>query len=129
MTKIDKSWMRIGLTALALLPGPALAADSGLTGNWVRDNGTVKMEVSQCGNDLCAVNTWVKRPKGSEKVGDKIILSLRPVSSSEFQGRAYDVRRQMTYGVTVTLEGTSMETSGCVLFGIICRSTGWKRIN
>ena len=129
MTKLCRSWTRVGLTALALLPGPALATDSGLTGNWVRDNGTVKMAVSQCGDELCAVNTWVKRPKGSEKVGDRIILSLQPVSSSEFQGRAYDVRRQMTYRVTVTLEGASMETSGCVLFGIICRSAGWKRIN
>ena len=129
MTQLWKNWRAAALAALALTPGLANAADPGPTGNWLRANQTVRIAVTQCGSNFCAVNTWVKRPKGKEHIGDKLILDMQRVSPTEFQGKAYDVRRQMTYKMTVTLQGDSMVTSGCVLFGIICKSTSWTRIN
>jgi uncharacterized protein (DUF2147 family) len=129
MTKLWKRGLRIGALALALIPSLAAADDTALLGNWLRDNHTVRIAVSQCGNNVCVVNTWVKRPKGNEHIGDGIVLTLKPVSSTEFKGRAYDLRRHLTYGMTITLQGANMETSGCILFGVICKSTGWQRID
>lgn len=124
-----KGWMRIGLAALLLSPLAAQADTPSPTGNWLRANGKVRIAVTQCGTNFCAVNTWVKDPQGNEKVGDRLILTVKPVSDSEYQGQAYDERRQMTYKVTITLQGNDMTTSGCVLLGIICRSTSWTRTN
>jgi uncharacterized protein (DUF2147 family) len=129
MTKTRKNWRAIGLALLALTPGLAQAADPDPVGNWLRANRTVRIAVTPCGNDFCAVNTWVKRPKGNEHAGDKLILDMKRISPTEFRGKAYDVRRQRTYSMTVTFQGDTMVTSGCVLFGIICKSTGWTRIN
>lgn len=126
---------RMALLALAIsIAGgvPAALADGSpeLTGNWARDDGTTRMEISSCGAEFCAVNTWVKDPNGKEKVGDKLILTLKPVSSSELQGQAYDVRRQAHYKMTITFEGgTAMQTSGCVLLGIICKNADWTRLD
>lgn len=125
-----KNWMRIGLTALALAtPLAAQAGDPDPEGTWLRANGTVRMEISQCGSNFCAVNTWVKNPNGKEKVGDRLILTVRQISAIEYQGKAYDLRRRMTYRITLTFQGNHMKTSGCVLLGIICRSTSWTRTN
>jgi uncharacterized protein (DUF2147 family) len=109
------------------MPGLA-GAGPDFTGNWLRDNGTVRMAVTRCGSNFCAVNTWVKRPNGNEKVGDKIILTVTPLGPNELQGQAYDVRRQKTYRITLSLNGNRLETSGCVLLGIVCKSVGWKRV-
>ncbi len=129
MTEKRKRWMRLALTLLALTPGLAAAAgpDPDPAGNWLRANRTVRMTVTHCGSHLCAVNTWVKRPDGPEHAGDQLILDIKPISGTELQGTAYDVRRQLTYRMTVKLQGNSMVTSGCVLLGIICKSTSWTR--
>lgn len=112
-----------------LLAMPVAFADtySGLTGNWSRDDGTTRITISPCGSDFCAVNTWVKDPNGKEKVGDKLVLTLQPETGSKLAGQAYDVRRQSHYKMTITLSGNTMQTSGCVLLGIVCKSVGWAR--
>lgn len=122
---------RAGFMVLCLLGWPALASSASppLTGNWARDDGGTRIHIAPCGDDLCAINTWVKNPKGKEHVGDELILTLRPVTDSRFKGKAYDVRRKMHFTMSITLQGTTMHTSGCVLLGIICKSASWKRID
>jgi uncharacterized protein (DUF2147 family) len=124
------SWFRTSLLALPLVFSAltAHAADNALTGNWARNDGAVRMAIVQCGGNFCATNTWVKDPNGSEKVGDELVMTLQPASSSVLQGQAYDVRRKATYKITVTLEGgTGLQTSGCILLGIVCKSAQWTR--
>lgn len=133
MTRIRKQWLGFGLAGpvlagLILAPGAAQAKVPQPTGNWIRTSGTVEIAVSRCGSHYCAVNTWVKRPDGPEKKGDRMILTVRPVSSDEFKGTAYDVRRHLTYRMTILFEGDIMKTSGCILLGIVCRSTSWIRV-
>jgi len=109
---------------------PALAAgNDGLTGQWARDDGGTRIEIVVCGQEFCATNIWVKDPGGKERVGDKLILSLEPVSNSVLKGQAYDVRRKIDFKIAITLQQTSMSTTGCVFFGIICRSAEWTRTN
>jgi uncharacterized protein (DUF2147 family) len=131
MSDMRNLWLAVAVTLTVAMAGaPAAHADtnSGLTGKWARDDGTTRIAISPCGADLCAVNTWVKDPAGSEKVGDKLILTLKPVSSSVLQGQAFDVRRQAHYKVTITLTGgKAMRISGCVLLGIICKDASWTR--
>ncbi len=121
--------MRMALALAALAPQAAIASTPSPAGNWLRANGTVRVAVTQCGTNFCAVNTWVKNPLGKEKIGDKLVLTVKPVSNNAYQGRVYDERRHLTYRMTITFQGNTMKTSGCVLFGIICKSTSWSRIN
>lgn len=68
-------------------------------------------------------------PKGKESVGDELILTLKPASGTRLKGQAYDVRRQMSFSMTITLQPTAMRTSGCVLLGLVCKNAGWTRLN
>jgi uncharacterized protein (DUF2147 family) len=110
------------------MPLPA-AAENALTGNWARDDGSVRMAIVPCGGAYCATNTWVKDPNGTEHVGDRLVLSLSPISPTVFQGEAYDVRRQAHYKMTITVQGGTLHTTGCVLLGIVCKDAGWTRVN
>ncbi len=110
-----------------VLPAGA-APENGLTGNWARDDGVVQMVIAPCGGALCATNTEVKDPSGEQRVGDRLVLKLTPLSSSVFQGQAYDVRRQKTYKMTLTVQGTTLHVTGCVLLGIVCKGADWTRI-
>ena len=108
----------------------ALASTPGPIGQWARADGGTKIDITQCGQDYCAVNIWVRDPAGAEKVGDKLVLALAPTDRPGIlKGRAYDVRRNMHYTMTMTLTGAHMRTKGCVVFGIICKSAQWNRVD
>ncbi|MDE1905448.1 MAG: DUF2147 domain-containing protein [Rhodospirillales bacterium] len=99
-------------------------------GQWARADGDTKIDITKCGQDYCAVNIWVRDPNGAEKVGDKLVLTLAPTANPDIlKGPAYDVRRKMHYTMSMTLIGTHMRTKGCVLFGVICKSAQWNRVN
>jgi uncharacterized protein (DUF2147 family) len=114
-------------TNIFVLPAGA-APENGLTGNWARDDGEVQMVIAPCGGALCATNTAVKDPSGEQRVGDRLVLKLNSLSSSVFQGQAYDVRRQRTYKITITVQGPTLRTTACVLLGIVCKSADWTRM-
>jgi uncharacterized protein (DUF2147 family) len=109
---------------------PAGTGTPGLTGNWARDDGGTRITIAPCGGaEICAVNEWVQNPKGPERVGDELILTLQPVTADRLKGQAYDVRRKLHFTMTITLNGAAMRTSGCVFLGLLCKSASWTRIN
>lgn len=101
---------------------------SRLLGDWARANGNVRIVIAPCGTKLCATNTYVRDPRDGQAVGDRLVMTLRPRSASVLRGKAYDVKRNMTYSMTLTIEGNRMRTHGCVLFGMICKTANWTRI-
>ncbi len=114
------------LALVAPWAAPA-ASPPGLLGNWQRADGSTRISITPCGAQFCAVNTWVKNPNGSEKIGDKLIMTLQQAAPEKLAGRAFDVRRQQSYSITVRLNGDSMTTSGCILYGVLCRTSAWNR--
>lgn len=121
---------RFGLAAALLVSSAPLAhaAPPDPMGNWARNDGTSKITIAPCGTNICATNTWIKDPDSEEKVGDRLILTLKPVSADELDGDAHDERRNMNYEMRMTVQPTSLKTSGCILFGLLCKSAEWTRI-
>jgi uncharacterized protein (DUF2147 family) len=119
----------IGIALLALhMSAPANAAAATPVGTWARADGATRITVKNCGADLCAVNVWVKDPGGDEAVGDKLVMTLKPKSDTELTGTAVDEKRNLTYDMTLTLDGSSMKTHGCVIAGLICKTADWSRV-
>jgi len=117
-----------GLTALCLVAAAwAAAPDSTLIGDWTRQDGGTRISIKPCGTDLCAVNTWVRDPEGSEKPGDTLVLTLSPRSATVLAGQAYDERRAMTYSMRILIGPAQMRTDGCFLFGMLCKRAAWTR--
>jgi len=122
--------MRIPLLAILLLAAPVLASAAGgpdISGNWARSDGKTRVNVASCGNQLCVTNTWIKDPSGSEAVGDRLVMTLTPQGASSLAGSAYDVKRDMQYSMQISIENDRMQTTGCMLVGVVCKSMGWTR--
>ncbi|TCR72774.1 uncharacterized protein (DUF2147 family) [Rhizobium sp. BK376] len=107
--------------------GTAAAAD--IDGQWARGDGNAKVRIGPCGSDICAINTWIKPGTPSEKEGDKLVMSIKPASKGTYAGTAFDPQRDLTYKLTVTVDGDRMTTKGCVVVGLLCKGVEWMRIN
>lgn len=116
--------MALGLGLLVLAPA-AQAAEPG--GIWLRDDGNARVIIEPCGNKLCAVNLWIGDTSEGEEAGDRLEMTLERVSSSELSGYAYDIKRDLTYSMTLTLGVGSMVTEGCILAGLLCKEVGWTQ--
>ncbi len=120
----------IRATAAAILlaagASPALADP---TGTWLRDNGNSRVRIAPCGPNFCGTLTWVKDPSGPAKVGQRIFYDMAPAGANAWAGKAFNPEDGKTYSGKLTLSGSTMTTSGCVLGGLICRSVSWSKVN
>jgi uncharacterized protein (DUF2147 family) len=122
--------MRTSLLIALLVTIPNLASAEGgpdISGNWTRSDGKTRVRVASCGNQICATNTWVKDPSGGEAVGDRLIMTLAPQGTSTLAGSAYDVKRDASYSLEISVQNDQMQTRGCMLVGVLCKSLNWIR--
>jgi uncharacterized protein (DUF2147 family) len=108
--------------------GVSLAAQPAYLGDWARADGKTKIHVASCGASVCARNTWVRRGVSGEKVGDRLILRVKPVAAGQWSGNAYDPQRSKTYAINVRVAYRRMTTRGCVMDGFVCESMSWGRM-
>jgi uncharacterized protein (DUF2147 family) len=73
------------------------------------------------------VNTWVKDPSQGEKVGDKLVLNVSPKEDGKLSGTAFDPQRNLTFRIDISVADQSMNTRGCILGGLLCKSVGWTK--
>jgi uncharacterized protein (DUF2147 family) len=119
------------LTALTTVgaSGVSLARDAPYFGDWARGDGKTRIHVSSCGAAICARNTWVRHGVSGERVGDRLILKVKPTSAGHWSGSAFDPQRHQTYAMTVRIGADHMTTQGCVMGGFVCQSMNWTRLN
>jgi uncharacterized protein (DUF2147 family) len=114
---------RVLFLAALFFSGTAAAQD--ITGEWNRGDGNARVSVVRCGAAYCATNVWVRNPSAEDRVGDRLVVNVKPQNKATVQGTAYDPQRNLNISATVSLNGDSMTTSGCV--GLVCRSVNWTR--
>ena len=118
----------LAILAVALPAGVAEANTNDIFGNWQREDGAARVRVAACGDNICATNTWIKDPTGQkEKVGDRLIFTIKP-NDNAWAGSGRDPQRGLSFTATLKASGGSMVTTGCVVGGLICRSTQWTRM-
>lgn len=121
--------VRTAASILSLLAfSTAATAEEPIHGIWKRGDGKAIVEIAPCGGDLCAVNTWVAPHAKDEKTGDKLVMRLKRQDTERYKGTAHDPQRNLTYSMTVKTSGSAMQSQGCVLAGLACRSMGWTRL-
>jgi uncharacterized protein (DUF2147 family) len=117
------------LVAAAFLGAAQPALAQSICGAWARDDGLVRSRIGPCGTQICATNIWVKNTHGPEKAGDRLEMTLKEQSPGHWSGSAFDPQRDLTYAMTLTVDGRRMSTSGCVLGGVLCRAVGWRLVS
>lgn len=114
------------LSTLSVAPS-GYCAD--IEGQWARGDGNAKVRIAPCGSDICATNLWIKPGTPKEKEGDRLIMSIKPGSDGVYSGTAFDPQRDMSYKLTVIVQGDKMTTKGCIVAGLLCKGIDWTRIN
>ena len=115
-----------GLLAIGA-SGLSLAHEAAYLGNWARADGKTRIHVASCGAEVCARNTWVRHGVSGEKVGDRLILKVKPAGVEHWSGHAFDPQRKQNYSINVHATAKHMTTRGCVMGGLMCESMNWQR--
>ena len=119
---------KVGLSIFvigALLTSSAAGAAASMEGVWARDDGLLRARVARCGHKFCATNIWAKNPEGDDRVGDRIIATLRASGPGHWEGSGFDVRRKITFDLDISGDADKMTTRACA--SGMCRSEGWTR--
>lgn len=112
----------------ALIAHPLFAsAGPDISGEWLRSDGTLRVNIAACGSQICAINTWIKDTNREDQVGDKLIMTLEPQGDSRLIGAAFDVRRKQSYSLNITIDRNTMLTHGCMIKGVLCKTMSWNR--
>jgi uncharacterized protein (DUF2147 family) len=117
----------LAVVGATLTAGAARADD--VNGLWLRDNGNSQVRFAPCGAALCGTIAWLKPGvETSSKIGQRVFYDMKPSGANSWAGTAFDPADGKTYKGTMTLSGSTLSTSGCVLGGLICKSVSWSRV-
>lgn len=141
--------LRAGTLAVILCAplAPAFAAD--LKGNWLTEEGKATVRIADCGAALCGTIVALKEPNdpatGQPKtdknntdtgkrnrpmIGVQIVLGMTPAGADQWKGQVYNAEDGKTYTGSLTLQNANtLKLQGCILGGIICKSSTWTRKN
>ena len=129
-------------TACALFATSATASDVfGIWKSEVNDTGGfIHVEIGPCASDGAKVCGIIKdafnvvpanldTKRRDELVGKTIIADMVPDGANEWDdGTIWAPDDDKTYNSNMELSGSTLEVSGCVLGGIICRGQDWTRV-
>ena len=128
-----------GLLLAAL--GPAAAQKYNPAGTWLSQTGETRVRLAPCGgNQMCGTIVWVKTPgkdvhnpdpskRGRDLVGIPMV-TMSPSGADQWKGTLYRYTDGQTFSGSMKMTGqNTMELSGCVAGGLICRSQTWTRAN
>jgi uncharacterized protein (DUF2147 family) len=121
--------MRLCLALAALLLTTSSGRADDVFGTWLRDNGNVRVKFEPCGDAICGNIVWLKSGSDSKaKVGQRLFFDMRPDGANSWTGKAANPDNGSIYSGKMSVEGTTLSTSGCIIGGLICKSANWRRV-
>ena len=132
-----KRVMTAAAAALALAASPA-AAQPNIEGHWTNPKHTTLVHVTRCdGNAYCAIvlKASAKAQANARKGGTKNfigteILHVRDSGNGLYKGKAFDPESNMHVPATVRfVNAGTIEIQGCALFGLVCRTQRWTKVD
>ena len=117
----------LALTAFLLTTSLSLADD--VLGTWSRDNGAVHVKFEPCGDAVCGNIVWLRPGSDSKaKVGQRLFFDMRPTGANAWIGKAASPDNGSVYSGKMSIDGSTLATSGCIAGGLICKSANWRRV-
>jgi uncharacterized protein (DUF2147 family) len=120
--------LSLALSAFLLTTSASFADD--IFGTWLRDNGALQVKFEPCGDAICGNVVWIKPGSDSKaKVGQRLFFEMRPNGVNSWTGKAASPDSGSVYSGKMSIEGSGLNTSGCMVGGLICKSVNWKKIS
>lgn len=133
-------YQKLGLAVLLVssIATGAVAQTQEITGTYINESGGTKVQVSECEAGLCGKVVWMKNPvndvnnpdaskRGRSVVGIQAV-SLKSTGPATYAGSLYDTESGKTYSGKAKFSDSDVKLSGCVLGGLICKTSVWQRV-
>ena len=120
--------------AVALLAGTAQANDVfGIWQSQKNDEGKyLHIKVHACESDggkVCGTIVGAFGGASDANVGKPIIWDMTPDGANAWEdGKIWKADEDEVYDSEMELNGDTLQVSGCILFGQICKSQNWPRV-
>jgi len=123
--------------ALSLAATPA-AAQANIEGHWTNPKHSTVVHVTRCdGGAYCAIvlKASAKAQANARKGGTQHfigteILRVSPAGQNLYKGKAFDPESNMHVPATVRfVSAGTIEIKGCALFGLICKTQRWTKVD
>ena len=133
---MKRTILALGLVMLAL---PVSAQPADPSGTYLSETGETRVRIARCGGAYCGtiisvqgeakdVNNPDPKLKGRNLVGIQMISNIQPAADG-FTGQLYNYKDGRTYSGKMSFAaGKTMQLSGCVFGGLICRSQTWAKV-
>ncbi len=131
---------------LCLVLMPASSSAQAFKGSWNTEDMDARVNVSACGEGICAQIIGLKDPldketgkpqtdvnnpdaskRGRPVVGLGLFSDMKPAGENIWKGKIYNPEDGKSYAATVTFKGDSLLVKGCALGGLICQENAWTR--
>jgi uncharacterized protein (DUF2147 family) len=111
-------------TAFAADPSGVWASEKSDEGKWI------DVTIAPCGAQMCGTITKVHGGGDTSIEGTVMIKGMNAYDGGRWDdGEIYAADDQKWYdGKMKLISDSQLEVSGCVAFGIICRSQSWTRL-
>lgn len=120
-----------------MLATSATAQSSDIAGTYVNDTGRTKVKLSDCSAGVCGTVVWMSNPvndvnnpdasKRDRPVVGLQAVTLKSTGTGTYAGTLYDTESGKTYSGKAKVSDSGVELSGCVLGGLICKTSIWRR--
>ncbi len=134
------NYLKFGLSLLlaSTIVTGAMAQSQNITGTYINESGGTKVKLSDCEVGLCGTVIWMKNPvndvnnpdasKRDRSVVGIQAVSLKSTGPATFAGSLYDTESGKTYSGKAKFSEKNVELSGCVLGGLLCKTSVWQRV-
>lgn len=118
-------------------PQPATAGPSPV-GEWLVAKKVARIRIANCENRMWGVVSWEAQagvdsknpnPRLRERptLGMPILLGMKPVNASKWEGEIYNAENGKTYSASISLrDENTLQVQGCVL-SVLCGGENWTR--
>lgn len=137
MSKIHK--LILSSLVVSAMAMPAMAQAPDITGTYVNDTGRTKVRLSDCGAGVCGTVVWMSNPvndvnnpdasKRDRPVVGIQAVTLKPTDAGTYTGSLYNTENGKTYSGKAKLSNKGIQLSGCVLGGLLCKDSTWRRVD
>ncbi len=117
----------------------AMAQNQEVTGTYINESGGTKVQLTDCGAGLCGTVVWMKNPVNdvnnpdSSKRGRSVVgiqaVSLKSTGPATYAGSLYDTESGKTYSGKAKFSDRDVALSGCILGGLVCKTSVWQRVD
>jgi uncharacterized protein (DUF2147 family) len=138
-TKICSLKIILSLIIAGALTGSVMAQTPNIAGTYVNESGHTKVRLSDCGAGVCGTVVWMSNPvndvnnpdasKRDRPVVGLQAVTLKSTGSGTYSGTLYDTESGKTYSGKAKVSGSNIVLSGCVLGGLLCKSSTWQRVD